>query len=191
MTRGFNAAERAAVLGAVRGRRTVHDFLDEPVPDAALGEALEAARWAPNHYRTEPWRMYLLGVETQARIAELNAGLVAASRGERAAEIKRKRWLAMPGWMVMTVLDDEDALRARENYAACCCAAQNFMLVLWTHGIGVKWTTGPVTRDERFASVVGFDAARESPVGLFWFGYPREVIEQRRKDIDRYVTRVE
>ena len=191
MTPDFDAAERAAVLSAVRGRRTVHDFIDEPVPEAALAEALEAARWAPNHHRTEPWRIYLLGAEAQTRIAELNAGLVAASRGKRAAEVKRKRWLAMPGWMVMTVCNSEDTLRAREDYAACCCAAQNFMLVLWTHGIGVKWTTGAVTRDDRFAEVAGFDAGLETPIGLFWFGYPREVIEQRRRDVESYVTQVE
>ena len=37
----------------------------------------------------------------------------------------------------------------RENYAACCCAAQNLMLYLWRQGIGVKWTTGGITRPSR------------------------------------------
>ena len=187
-----NASPQTAGLIAdlLRERRTVHDFLPDTVPDDIVLEALDAARWAPNHHRTEPWRFYWLGPDAQRAVAELNASLVAASKGERAAAVKLRRWLAMPGWLVMTTPFSDDALRQREDYAACCCAAQNMMLSLWANGVGMKWTTGKVVREAAFADIVGFDAAAESVVGLFWYGRPAQVIEQRRRELDHCLVRV-
>jgi hypothetical protein len=61
------------------------------------------------------------------------------------------------------------------------------MLCLWQRGIGVKWTTGAVTRDERFFELLGIDAAAESVVGLFWYGTPKVVPNQRRRPVNEIV----
>lgn len=172
-------------------RRTVHDFTHEPVPAEVLERALESVRWAPNHHRTEPWRIYLLGALAQRAIAELNAAEVAESRGQRAAEIKLARWLAMPGWLVITSPLSRDGVREREDYAACCCAAQNLMLSLWSSGVGAKWTTGNVVRTIEFSDIVGFDAAAEQVVGLFWYGWPAQISEQHRSPISNFLTHVD
>lgn len=182
--------QRAAIVKALRERRTVHEFTADAVPDALIEAALDCARWAPNHHRTEPWRVYLLGPHAQRAIVDLNTALVAANRGERAAAVKRDRWRAMPGWLVMTSPLNADGEREREDYAACCCAAQNLMLALWADGVGVKWTTGDVVRTREFAAVVGFDLTLERVVGLFWYGWPATIIEQQRRPLAHFVTRV-
>ena len=61
-----------------------------------------------------------------------------------------------------------------EDYAACACAVQNLMLYLWQAGIGVKWTTGQVTRDPRLYEILGVDGDMERVTGLFWYGYPAD-----------------
>lgn len=188
----YSAAAHAAVMRALHERRTVHEFTAAAVPEALVREALSAAVWAPNHHRTEPWRFYLLGPRVQRAVAELNAGLVAAERGERAAAVKRERWLAMPGWLVLTSpRNAADAVREREDYAACCCAAQNFMLALWTRGVGTKWTTGAVVRTAEFAATVGFDRDAEQVVGLFWYGWPATIITQQRRPLAGCLQRVD
>jgi nitroreductase len=190
MQTDYTDGDRAVIERTLRERRTVHDFLTDAVPDALIERALELARWAPNHHRTEPWRAYLLGPRAQAAIAELNAGLVAARQGERAAEVKLKRWQAVPGWLVLTSPLSGDVLRQQEDYAACCCAAQNFMLALWSHGVGVKWTTGAVVREAAFADIVGFDATAEQVVGLFWYGWPAgPLTAQQRRPLDAFLER--
>ena len=74
----------------LRGRRTVDRFRTDTVPDKTLiHEAIEVARWAPNHHVTEPWRFALLGPAAQARIVELNTALVTASKGADVGEAKR------------------------------------------------------------------------------------------------------
>lgn len=167
----FDANRTAALLA---GRRTVHLFQPEPPPPDVIRQALDLARWAPNHRLTEPWRFYLLGPETAEAIARLNADLVAAERGPEAGAAKLKRWRSMPGWLLLTQHLDGDDLRRREDYAACACAAYTMALYLWSEGIGVKWTTGSVTRDPRFYDLLRLDPERERVVGLFWYGYPAE-----------------
>ena len=181
------APDAAATL--LRSRRTVHLFEPEPVPDDLVLRALDLARWAPNHRLTEPWRFTLLGPETAAAVVDLNARLVADARGAAAGAAKRERWGEIPGWLVVTCRVSEDATRMREDYAACCCAIQNLQLYLWSEGVGVKWTTGAVTRDPAFYDLVGLDAERETVVGLLWYGKPAVVPKVERQPLDAVLTR--
>jgi len=76
---------------------------------------------------------------------------------------------------VVTCDNTDDAVRAQEDYGACCCAIQNLMLALWSEGIGVKWSTGAVTRDPAFYDLIWADPARERVVAMLWYGYPAAV----------------
>jgi hypothetical protein len=62
------------------------------------------------------------------------------------------------------------------------------MLYLWLKGIGVKWTTGGITRQQRFHDVLGIDPAKQSVVGLFWYGVPKVVPTQQRRPVEDIVT---
>ena len=79
--------------------------------------------------------------------------------------------------------NSDDEVRAKEDYAACCCAVHNFSLCLWAEGIGVKWTTGPVTRDDAFYDLLWIDRAVETVVGLIWYGYAAETPMTARKSL--------
>ncbi len=182
--------ERVVVAEVIRTRRTIHTFLPEPPPEAIIHRALEQARWAPNHKLTEPWRFYLVGPETAEALARLNAEIVTERKGEQAGRNKLARWRTMPGWLVITCRRSSDPLREREDYAACCCAAQNLMLALWSEGVGTKWSTGPATRDPRFQEIMGIDPEEEMVVGLFWYGYPAEQPEKPRRSVDEVLRRL-
>lgn len=168
----------------IRGRRSISRFRPEPVPRRLVLAALEAARWAPNHHLTEPWRFRLIGPETRAAIVERNAELVTASAGEAAGQAKRERWAAIPGWLLVSCERSGDPIRAREDYAACACAVQNLALYLWSAGVGTKWTTGAVTRDPCFHDLMWLDPETESVVGLIWYGYPDEAPDARRRPLE-------
>lgn len=172
---------RFFVRSALLGRRTVNSFAPKlPVDwEGALRRAVEAACFAPNHRRTEPWRFYLLGHSKIRGVCELNSELVSATKGQNAGAKKLERWLGIPGWLVVTQkLPDgsegcagswEPGSILLEDYAACCCAVQNLCLSLHAEGIGTKWTTGPVNFHERFNDVAGIPHS-ERVVGTIWFG---------------------
>ena len=180
-----NLREFARVL---RGRRTIDQFLQTPVPVELVREALEVATWAPNHYVSEPWRFILPGKETVRRIVDLCAEVVSADKGPELGEHKRNTWSEKPGWLIVTCPHSDDALREKEDYAACCAAVQNFMLYLWKAGVGSKWTTGPITRDKRFFDIIGVDDKEAFVVGMFWFGYPKITPTQSRVPLDEVLS---
>ena len=172
----------------LRGRRTINLYLQTPVPDALVEEAIEAATWAPNHHVTEPWTFYCLGKETIGRCLDLIFEICAASKGEEPAEFKRNSWAEKPGWLVVTCGKSDDELRQKEDYAACAAAIQNLMLYLWKAGVGSKWTTGDITRDPRFADIIGMPDD-QFVVGLVWYGYPKITPSQSRADVGKVLKK--
>jgi nitroreductase len=169
------------VADLIRSRRTIADFKSDLPPEPLIREAIELARWAPNHKLTEPWRFHLIGPETKARIVEINTAIVTGKKGPEAGEAKRMSWSRVPGWIAVTCHRDADPLTEREDYAACACAIQNLSLFLWANGIGSKWISGPATRHEDMPSLLGYDPAERSLVGLIWYGYPAHVPHGSRK----------
>jgi nitroreductase len=171
------------IAEVIRTRRTVELYKPDVPPREVILRGLDLARWAPNHKHTEPWQFHLIGPQTAAAIVDLNTRLVAAEKGVEAAEAKRRRWSAVPGWLAITAPRSTDFVREQEDYAACCCAVQNLALYLWSQGIAMKWSTGAVTRHPEFYRLIGIDPAERNVAGLFWYGFPSSVPEQRRKPL--------
>lgn len=184
-------ALRQPCLDLVRGRRTVSLFKRGKPPRELLLAAVEAARWAPNHHLTEPWRFYVPGRETVCAMTGIAEELTRLKRGAEAANRRRELMEAVPAWMAVTCRRSEDAFREREDYAACCCAVQNMMLCLWEGGVACKWSTGALTRDARFYRLLGADAAEQRVVGLFSMGYPRVVPQQKRRPVREILTELD
>ena len=175
------------VASVIRGRRTIGAFLTEVPPREIVLEALELARWAPNHKKTEPWHVVWLGPEAVRAVIELNSKIIAATKGAAEADSKAKKWAQVPGWLVITCDLASDAFRREEDYAACCCAIQNLQLALWSAGIGTKWSTGEVIRHPDFHARLGIDPAQQRVVGMFWYGYPAVVPEQTRHPVESFL----
>ena len=186
----YETQELREFARVLRGRRTIDQYIQTPVPEELVLEAIEVATWAPNHFKTEPWRFILPGTETIGRIVDLCAEIVCAKKGPELGEHKRRTWSEKPGWLVVTCRYDDDKLREQEDYAACSAAVQNFMLYLWKAGIGSKWTSGAITRDERLFEIIGADPESEFIVGMIWFGYPKITPSQTRRPVDEVLTKL-
>lgn len=167
----------------MRSRRTVKLFLQQPVSKKLVRDAIETARWAPNHHLTEPWRFYLLGPEAIAKSVELTRVVVTERKGAEVGEFKARDAATRPGWLVVTCSRSDDELTQQEDYAAVCCAIQNLSLYLSEAGVASKWSTGPITRDHRFYELLGIEQDREMIVGLIWYGYPKITPTQQRKPV--------
>ncbi len=173
----------------ISNRRTINDFQKQAPPQQTVVDAIELARWAPNHHLTQPWHFYFPSSTMIEQIIELNAKLVEQKKGTSAAESKRQRWSQIPGWLVVTCNISTDELQAQEDYAACCCNIYAMSLILWQQGIGTKWTTGNVIRNDDFYNICWLDKHSQKIVGLIWYGYPAQIPEpQPRRSIDEIVT---
>ncbi len=188
--------ETASIIDVLRGRRSVGQtrLAGSVIKDhRVVHEALESARWAPNHKHTEPWRFYLLDEERITRLADLNAERLEreGSKSDKVA-LKRQQWASVPGVVVITVRSalEADEVMRREDYAAVACAAQNFMLHLWAEGMASKWSTAAVWQHEEFWPLLGHEQVpgtapsghpEEEVVGIFFYGKASGVPAGRRR----------
>ncbi len=175
----------------MRSRRTVKVFLQQPVSQSLVLEAIEVARWAPNHHLTEPWHFYLLGDEAIRKSIDLIREIVTERKDEKMGEFKAADAAKRPGWVVVTCRRSDDELTEREDYASVACAIQNFTLYLSEAGVASKWSTGPITRDSRYYQALGINEEVEFIVGLMWYGYPKITPTQQRKDVAEIVTELD
>ena len=156
----------------VKSRRTVNKFDATEVDDGVLRRAIECAIAAPNRSGTEPWRFIKLGKETIAKLMDLR-GQIEGSGGSFVS------WTRVPHWIVVTYprkkpdSGPDGNMQQREDFKSVCCAVQNFMLSMWSEGIGTKWTDGPIQRTEEFAKICGVDLEKEKVAGVIWYGFAR------------------
>ncbi len=152
-------------------------FGDTPIADDDLRAALEAAVWAPNHRRTEPWRFIVARGDTQRQLADRAGQLKQAAHprpespeaiavGERArAEMNNAAVL-----LVVVQRVAADRFVAEEDYAACALAADHALLALWARGIAGRWNTGTVTRDDQTLRLLGIETGERlvvlCPLGI-------------------------
>lgn len=163
-------------------------------PDHEIARAaLESARWAPNHKRTEPWRFYLLDDARIERLARLNAEML-ARRGSKQDKVdnKLREWQVQRGVVIITCASapEADEVTRAEDRLAVGCAAQNFMLHLWSEGVASKWSTAAVWEHEDFWPLLGKDDGSgtgsgegfgtEEVIGLFFYGHATEAPPAKR-----------
>lgn len=175
------------------GRRTVDVFDQTLVRDDVLRRAVECAIAAPNRSMSEPWRFIKVGPETVKKFAELKTQLqMETEKGV----VSTVGWTKIPGWCVVTSkISPKDPEAEMEDLKSTSCAIQNFMLSMWSEGIGSKWTSGPVQKTLEFADLCGVDTSKERVVGCIWYGFASGGLvsadpKRRKKDVDAVLSSI-
>lgn len=175
----------------LQGRRTVDHFDQTPVSDDVLRRAIACAIAAPNRSQREPWRFIQVGPETVAKFASLKAAM--EQEGGTDAVVS-SRWTKIPGWCVVTTpLNQDNPQIEWDDVRSTSCAVQNFMLSMWSEGIGSKWTSGPVQTTQEFADLCGVDTTVEKVAGCIWYGFATGGLKnadpkRRKKGVDDVLT---
>ncbi|MCE7989632.1 MAG: nitroreductase [Caldilinea sp. CFX5] len=168
-----------AVAIAITDRRTIKQFLPEPVAPATLAQLIDLAVWAPNHRLNEPWRFYVLTGDARRRLGDIAAAITTAKVGAaggdpavtaRKASEAAAAWSSVPSLLFVTMVGDPNPEIDLENYGAVCCAIQNFTLAAHALGIGTSWSSGAVAAAPDLLTLVGA-GANERMVGLLRVGY--------------------
>jgi nitroreductase len=164
----------------------------EPIDLEVVKLMLEAARWAPNHGLTEPWRFTVYAGDARRGLAEafaeayrqLNPG--EKYNADQAAGQRDRAWQA-PVWIAVAMHRDENPRMPEwEDLIAVGCAVQNMHLIATAHGLGGKWSSGAVSTHPHVVEFVGVQPPSRL-LGFFYAGKPagewpdckREPIEDR------------
>jgi nitroreductase len=111
------------VFEAIRGRRSIRRFTDQPLPKEALDELLEAARWAPCGGNLQRWRFVVVtSPSTKELIKKFAPGI-----------------FDMPAAFIVVCVQTVQGKHHRDEatyLADCSMAAENIMLQAHAMGIG-------------------------------------------------------
>ncbi len=162
----------------IRSRRSIGLFNDAPVPLELVHELLESAVYAPNHRLTEPWRFVVLTGAGRERYAEIRRDMVLdfmKGQGEaerkQAAEGTYRKFMNVPLYLLVVMRKQANAELDEEDYAACCCVIQNFLLLAWERGLG---RPGRRSRTIRACANIWGLSETERVVGIVHVGYSAE-----------------
>ena len=175
------------VAATIRERRSNLNVDGErPVPAELVEELLELASWAPNHYRTNPFRFVVLTGAARGRIGEIAAREVSKKPDAKDPMVERQRvqFMRAPTVLVAAAAPDEDPIKHFENKYTVSAGVQNILLGAQAAGLAAAWRSGPAMVDPEVSAPVK-EALGLSPddeiIAFLYLGYAVGPAGQRDK----------
>jgi nitroreductase len=174
----------AALEQIIHARRSypLDKLENKPVPRALIERCIDAARHAPNHGRTHPFR-FVVVQNKAAREALLERCLHAIAALEMPAsyeKIYREMIFDAPAWVAIGMKPRiSKPMPEWEELAAVAMAVQNLHLMAQAQGLGGLWVSGKVVIHQAVADLFGWSEAPNKCLGLFWLGYIKRSLKPR------------
>ncbi|MBS3777717.1 MAG: nitroreductase [Candidatus Thermoplasmatota archaeon] len=144
------------LIDEIKNRRSIRQYLDEPVKKEVIEEIIQAGRYAPSATNKQPWRFIVITKK------DLINSIADAIKSEIHSILKKRFILKyfFPALkseknvkvLAATALSKKDLLffdapvlvfvvskKGRFNDESCACCAQNMMLAAHSLGLGSCW----------------------------------------------------
>ncbi len=155
-------------LEAIRGRRAIRRFKDDPIPPEVLAEVINAAKWAPYGTRDDDRTLVVLAGAEKLRLLDfmgerLEALLPALGEGASNQILRYARTLvallrdAPVLVLFYAAVGDEGPVLSLPSVAT---AAQNMMLAAYSHGVASCYMTGAIYLADDIADLLGMQGQR-------------------------------
>ncbi len=174
---------------AIRTRRSIGAFTGQTVEPELIVDLLETAVWVPNHRMTEPWRFVLLTGDPATRYAEIRRDMALETCVSTDPETIRQtgegtyqKFSGIPAFLAVIMKDNPNPDIREEDFIACSCLTQNFLLLAWERGLGTSWKT--FKRDSRLRDLLAL-ADDETVVGWLHVGYPESIPAPKPREVAR------
>jgi nitroreductase len=183
------------VTKAIHSRRSVGKVKDKIPDKEIINTILEAGRWAPNHFRTQPWRYIVLAGDGRQTLAdaytEVDLHEQEYSDEEKVGIREKSRRKAFRAPVIIVLIVEPKNLpqvEFIEEIEACACATQNMLLTIHDLGLGAIWRTGKSCYHKLMKEK--FQVSNQGMVtGFLYVGYPDvEPKQPPKKQLDDFVT---
>jgi len=170
------------VMDLIKSRRSIGVTDDKEVPDDVIGTLLEAATWAPNHKKTEPWKFRVFKGEGRAKLGEEMARIAARkaeglSEEEAAKKIEKARKGPLRAPVVIAVAVSPSGIVPEiEEIVATGCAIQNLLLTATELGLATIVRTGDIAHEPELKNYLNLEPV-DKIAGLIYVGYPKREMD--------------
>jgi nitroreductase len=188
------------VLALMRERRSAARVRPDEPPREAIETLLQAATWAPNHYRTAPWRFTVLTGDARGTFGDvlaasmerrMNQATTPPSPEERAAALAKERNKPLRAPVIIAVAclpSTAEKVDEIEEISAVAAGVQNMLLAAEALGLGAMWRTGAPARDPEAKRALGFPETSRI-IAFVYVGYPDLTSQhERERDPAPYTT---
>ncbi|MEQ6390720.1 nitroreductase [Bacillaceae bacterium S4-13-58] len=184
------------ILECIKTRRSVGLVKDDPVPKDLIEKILETGTWAPSHFRTEPWKFFVMEGEGRKRLGRTLVKIAEQGMDDPMSESNQKKlqktmekpFRAPVVIAVAVEPTDSPKVIEKEEYGAVYTAIQNMILAAHGLGLGGYWRTGAPTYHPLMKELFGL-SERGEVLGFLYFGYPkRDVPEGKRRPFSEVTT---
>lgn len=165
----------------IQKRRSIfpRDYTDEQIAKEDIEKILEAAMWAPNHGKTEPWLFKVYSGSAKEQLADMHAELYKAEmpaetyKEDKYRKLKNKPRKASHIIAICMKRGDNPKIPELEEIEAVACAVQNMHLMATALGIGGYWSSGGMVYKDSFREKLQL-RENDKCLGLFFLGKVRE-----------------
>lgn len=164
---------------AIATRRSIGKVKSDPIAREDIEKLLEAATWAPNHKRTEPWKFIVMEGEGRSVLGRAYAdialdgvtGLSAEEEAKQRSTHEKKAFRSPVIIAVAVTPSSSPQIPEIEEFAAVHAAVQNMLLTAHVLGLGAVWRTGDPMYHPKMREAFQL-GEREHFVGFVYVGYP-------------------
>ncbi|MDP5078346.1 MAG: nitroreductase [Nonlabens sp.] len=176
----LNAMEKS-LTHIIQSRRSVFpaQYTGKSIPKADLLTILEAARWAPNHAKTQPWRYKVLQGDALAQLGDFLADSYLTTADAKEFTSNKLRHTPRAASAIVLLFmerDPKERIPEWEEVAAVAMSVQNMWLTAHNLGYGSYWSS-----PKSFANMADFEpitvGERERFLGFYYIG-TTDVTEQ-------------
>ncbi len=162
------------VLQALRQRRSIRAYTDEPLPREAVLSILDAGRWAPSGMNNQPCRFLVVtaGDPRQAALAGCTkySSIVLAART-----------------LIAVFLDRGKMYNEMKDYQGAGACIQNMLLATHALGYGAVWLGEILNQGPEVFKVLNLDPERLCFMALLALGRPAGPGRSTRMELDQFL----
>ena len=167
------------IIAVIRDRRTIYpeQFGTRKVHKEIVEELLDAARWAPTHGRTQPWRFTVFMDEGLKKLSDFQSETYKRLAGEdtfmesKYQKLKDRPLMSSVVIAVGMERQESGKIPEIEEIEAVACGVQNMALVCAAYGLGCFWSTGGVTYKDETKTFLNLKE-NDRVLGFLYIGYP-------------------
>ena len=165
-------AERNPVLEAIRARRSIRRYTDEPLHKEDVLRILEAGRWAPSGRNNQAWRFLAL------RAGDPRAGMLARCT-------KYARIVENAAALICLFLEKAVMYDTRKEHQGAGACMQNMLLAAHALGLGGVWIGEIVNQSQQVMDALRLDPEKLEFQALLALGYPAEAGDADRLPLEK------
>ncbi len=162
------------VQQAIRSRRSIREYTDEPVQGDLLRRIITAGIWAPSGLNNQPWRFVIVTDD---------------SKRQALAPLTHYSHIILAAPALIVVYLDRKAMYdpLKDHQAAGACI-QNMLLAAEELGLGAVWLGQILKKASEVNRVLDVDTDRHELMAVLALGHPAHRNQQsRRKPLEEFI----